>query len=271
MMYTERAASDDRVPRVKVMGTRPSPLIPAVIMIGGLAEENQDQRWEWNLDQPSSKHGPHVAYGLGVQPLLANYTVTMSFDWPAVRGVLKTTRQEAEAVLELAKRHRIAPPYVLVGHSMGGKTALMARTMFNDDVIAAIVVDTAPWSYLNAPDAAPTPEYTAQHPSAAARVRAAMESWRLGHFKLAELATDRCVHCHVDVVPYDAPKEIQQKGRRKIAETERSFCQVTRHFGAGHTIMVTDPRVIVADVLRYVQPHYQRKHFNRRPLHRPRT
>ena len=255
-LYTESddASGRSRVPRVKVMGTRPSPSTPAAVMIGGLAAENEDQCWEWNLDGPSTKqHGPHVAYGLGVQPLLANYTVTMSFDWAVLadRGLPKTTTEEVEAVLALAKRHGVHPPYVMIGASMGGRTALMARTLFRHDVHAAIVVDAPPWSSLLA--AAPTREYARRYPSAAARIAAAMRSWNLGEFKVTELRADRSVHCHVDVVPYDAPPDVQKTGRRKVAETESTFCRVTRHFGAGHAIMVTDPRVIVADALRYIQ------------------
>ena len=246
-----------RPPRVVVAGRRPTPATPAVIMIGGLADETDDQCWEWNLDtkEETGAHGPDVAYGWGVQPAVSNYTVTLSFDWPAAvtpGAHPATARAEVELVRALAVKHDIHPPYVMVGHSMGGKTALMARVMSPGDVVAAVVIDTAPWSTHAEPDAEPDAEYARQHPLAAARIRAVVTSMRRGEFEVDRLRADTRIHCHIDVVPQDAPQAVQERNLRRIEETERDFCQVVRHFGAGHAIMVTDPRTIIADIVRYL-------------------
>jgi pimeloyl-ACP methyl ester carboxylesterase len=185
--------------------------------------------------------------------MVANYTVTLSFDWPKVvtpGAYPRTMRNEVELIRDLAARVGVGPPYIMVGASMGGKTALMSRTMYADEVVAAIVIDTAPWSTLDDPEAPPTRDYAEKYPSAAARIEAAIASKQRREFDIAGLSADKQVRVHVDVVPNDAPQEVQERSRRRVAETERDFCQVVRHFGAGHSIMVTDPRAIIADIIR---------------------
>jgi len=189
-----------------------------------------------------------------VQPSVSRYTRVISFDWPHDPPFPSTTRAEVEFVRDLAAEYDTPPPYVVVGHSMGAKTALLARTMYPREVVAALAIDPAPWSALTEADAEPSAEYTKDHPSAAARIRAARASWLAGDFDVKALRADDMVCAHLDVVPDDAPPEVQSRNREGLAKHEGDFGRKVWHWGAGHAIQVTDPRTIIADILRYVEP-----------------
>ncbi len=187
---------DEKV-EVRITGVRPSDVAPAVLFIGGLGASADSHIGQWNFDETADPDLRATFPSWGIQPMVARYTTTLSFDWPGVgrscsnTSSFPTMRDEAVFVRTLATGHGISPPYVVVGHSMGAKTALMMLQRYPNDVLAAVIIDPAPWSTLTDRDAMPTGDHEAHHPSAAARIRAAIASWNAGHFDVPKLrATD---------------------------------------------------------------------------------
>ncbi len=62
------------------------------------------------------------------------------------------------------------------------------------------------------------------------------------------------IRMHVDLIPNNAPADVIATNRKRIAENERDFRHAVRHYGASHAIMITDPKPIIANILRYVDP-----------------
>lgn len=72
-------------------------------------------------------------------------------------------------------------------------------------------------------------------------------------FDIEGLRKDKKIHFHVDIALLDAPVEIQEKTIERAKENEKDFYNVVRHYGAGHDMIVKDPRTIIADILRYIK------------------
>lgn len=250
--------------KVLVLGKRPAADTPVVVFIGGLGTAADDQIAEWNFDETAGpairQKFPHVTPTWGVQPMVARYTKTLSFDWPGTGGsaahsldaLPKTMEEEAIFVRKLAHVHGCDPPLVVVGMSMGAKTALMVRSLYPTEVVGTVLIDPAPFSYLNGENAIPGVDYETEHPVAARRIRAAVES--RDRFGVDKLKTADDVIVHLNLVPNDAPEEVQTRNAASLCENEATFKRTVRHYGAGHAVMVTDPRPVIASILRFVAP-----------------
>jgi pimeloyl-ACP methyl ester carboxylesterase len=250
--------------RVLLLGERPSAATPAVIFIGGLGRADDDHIAEWNFDENAGAAARarfrYAAPTWGVQPMVARYTATLSFDWPGVGGtpagdpekLPRTMEEEAAFVRGLAEAHGLAPPFVIVGMSMGAKTALTMLLSRPAEVRAAVLIDPAPFSALSAADAPPSAEYSAEFPTAAARIRAAVAS--RDRFAMDEIRAADNIVVHLDLVPNDAPLEVRERNVRSVCENEALFKHTVRHYGAGHAIMIADPRPVIASILRFVAP-----------------
>ena len=100
---------------------------PTVVLIPGAG----DYSFDWNL----------------VQPSLARLTQVCSYDragfaWSDLGPTPRTVRQEANEVHLLLKNARIEPPYVLVGHSLGGLIVRVYADQYPDEVTGVVLVDS---------------------------------------------------------------------------------------------------------------------------------
>jgi pimeloyl-ACP methyl ester carboxylesterase len=83
-----------------------------------------------------------------VQPQIAKFTRVCSYDRaglgysdPSSRP--RTSRVIAEELHALLQAAEIAPPYVLVGHSMGGFDVRLYASLYRDDVAGMVLVDSS--------------------------------------------------------------------------------------------------------------------------------
>jgi pimeloyl-ACP methyl ester carboxylesterase len=96
-----------------------------------------------------------------VQHAVASCTRTLSYNRAGYRGseLARTTRDAATIVAELRSelgRRGIAPPYVLVGHSLGGLYMQYFARQHASEVVGLLLVDSTHWSQqllLGAPSA----------------------------------------------------------------------------------------------------------------------
>jgi pimeloyl-ACP methyl ester carboxylesterase len=81
-----------------------------------------------------------------VQPEAGELTRVCAYDraglgWSAVSGEPRTQEQIAIELHELLAAANVQPPYVLVGHSMAGKSIRLFTTLYPDDVSGLVFVD----------------------------------------------------------------------------------------------------------------------------------
>ncbi len=84
-----------------------------------------------------------------IQPELAKATRVCAYDraglgWSDLSPAPQDTRQNAEALHTLLTRQGIAPPYVLVGHSLGGLYTRMYAEMYPSEVAGAVFIEGTP-------------------------------------------------------------------------------------------------------------------------------
>ena len=82
----------------------------------------------------------------GIQPEIARVTTTFAYDRPGLGGSPPSThskdgKQIATDLHALLQRGRIPPPYVLVGHSLGGAVVHLFAAMYPDEVAGLVLVD----------------------------------------------------------------------------------------------------------------------------------
>ena len=99
---------------------------PAVVLIAGAG----DFSFDWGL----------------VQPDLSRFTRVCSYDraglaWSDPGPMPRTMRQEAYELHLLLKAARVEPPYVLVGHSIGGLMARVYAEQYAGEVAGVVLVD----------------------------------------------------------------------------------------------------------------------------------
>jgi pimeloyl-ACP methyl ester carboxylesterase len=99
---------------------------PAVVFIAGAG----DGSMHWSL----------------VQPEVARFARTVSFDragfaWSAAGPTPRTLLQEAYELRQLLERLRVQPPFVLVGHSLGGPVARIFAREYLNEVAGVVLVD----------------------------------------------------------------------------------------------------------------------------------
>jgi len=85
---------------------------------------------------------------LGVQPQIAKFTRVCSYDRaglgysdPSPRP--RTSKVIAEELHALLQAARIAPPYVLVGHSMGGYNVRLYTSQYRSEIVGMVLVDAS--------------------------------------------------------------------------------------------------------------------------------
>ena len=83
-----------------------------------------------------------------VQPRVAEFARVCSYDragigWSDVSPRPRTSRVIAEELHALLRAGAIAPPYVLVGHSMGGLDVRAYAGMYKDEVAGMVLVDSS--------------------------------------------------------------------------------------------------------------------------------
>jgi pimeloyl-ACP methyl ester carboxylesterase len=81
-----------------------------------------------------------------VQPEVGEFTRACAYDraglgWSEVSGEPRTQEQIAIELHELLAAANVQPPYVLVGHSMGGKSIRLFTELYPDDVSGLVFVD----------------------------------------------------------------------------------------------------------------------------------
>jgi pimeloyl-ACP methyl ester carboxylesterase len=82
-----------------------------------------------------------------VQPSIARFTRACSYDragaaWSDVGPTPRTMKQEAYELRLLLRTAGIKPPYVLVGHSLGGLIARVYASEFRGEVAGVVLVDS---------------------------------------------------------------------------------------------------------------------------------
>ncbi|SPF39485.1 Alpha/beta hydrolase fold protein [Candidatus Sulfotelmatobacter kueseliae] len=107
-----------------------------------------------------------------VQPQIANFTRVCSYDRAGIgysepSSRPRTSRVMAEELHTLLKAAGIAPPYVLVGHSMGGYTVRLFASLYPGEVAAMVLVD-------------------ASHPDQENRFPPALKEWKKSELRTAE-------------------------------------------------------------------------------------
>lgn len=81
-----------------------------------------------------------------VQPQVARFTQVCSYDraglgWSEPSPRPRTSRVIAEELHVLLKKAHVPPPFVLVGHSMGGLNVRMYASLYPSDVVGMVLVD----------------------------------------------------------------------------------------------------------------------------------
>jgi pimeloyl-ACP methyl ester carboxylesterase len=84
----------------------------------------------------------------GIQPDIAKFTETCWFDragegWSDPGPFPRTSAAMSADLHQLLHGAGVTPPYVLVGHSLGGLNARVYNGMYPDDVAGAVLVDAA--------------------------------------------------------------------------------------------------------------------------------
>jgi formylglycine-generating enzyme required for sulfatase activity/alpha-beta hydrolase superfamily lysophospholipase len=82
-----------------------------------------------------------------VQPSLSRFAQVCSYDragfaWSDLGPTPRTMKQEADELHQLLRKAKIEPPYVLVGHSLGGLIARVYADQYPDEVAGAVLVDS---------------------------------------------------------------------------------------------------------------------------------
>lgn len=100
---------------------------PAVVLIAGAG----DFSFDWGL----------------VQPGVSRFARVCSYDraglaWSDLGPTPRTMRQEAHELRTLLARAGVAPPYVLVGHSVGGLIARVYASQYPREVAAMVLVES---------------------------------------------------------------------------------------------------------------------------------
>jgi pimeloyl-ACP methyl ester carboxylesterase len=100
---------------------------PVVILIAGAG----DFSFDWTL----------------VQGEASNFTSVCSFDragfaWSDLGPTPRTMKQEAYELAQLLKKAGLSPPYVLVGHSIGGLVGRVYATEYPKEVAGLVLVDS---------------------------------------------------------------------------------------------------------------------------------
>lgn len=106
----------------------------------------------------TGKGGPSVILDAGmgcdtlgwslVQPKIAEFTQVTSFDRPGYgwsdESLLERTSQNIVTELHAAlQKAEILPPYVMVGHSFGGLNARLFASLYPEEVLGVVLVDSA--------------------------------------------------------------------------------------------------------------------------------
>lgn len=92
-----------------------------------------------------------------VQPEAAKFCRVVSYDraglgWSAADNAPRTARRVVRRLRDLLRTTEVAPPYVLVGHSMGGLFTRVFADQYPDEVAGMVLVDAAhPDQHLRSP------------------------------------------------------------------------------------------------------------------------
>ncbi|HMD72062.1 MAG TPA: alpha/beta hydrolase [Bryobacteraceae bacterium] len=83
-----------------------------------------------------------------VQPEVAKFARVCAYDraglgWSDPRPGPRTSRPIAEELHTLLQNAAVAPPFVLVGHSMGGLDVLMYTSLYRAEVVGMVLVDSS--------------------------------------------------------------------------------------------------------------------------------
>jgi pimeloyl-ACP methyl ester carboxylesterase len=100
---------------------------PTVVLIAG----GGDFSFDWSLVQPSVSRFVHVC----------SYD-RAGFAWSDLGPIPRTMKQEAFELHLLLKNAGIKPPYVLVGHSLGGLIVRVYADQYPEEIAGAVLVDS---------------------------------------------------------------------------------------------------------------------------------
>jgi pimeloyl-ACP methyl ester carboxylesterase len=83
-----------------------------------------------------------------VQPEVAKFARVCAYDraglgWSDPRPGPRTSRRIAEELHALLRNAGVAPPFVLVGHSMGGLDVLIYASLYRTEVVGMVLVDSS--------------------------------------------------------------------------------------------------------------------------------
>lgn len=111
--------------------------LPAVVFDGGIGARGGEYR--------------------GLQERIAAITTAVTYDragyGPSGTGPLpRDSRREAEELRALLARLKIAPPYVFVGHSLGGLNVQVYASLHPEEVAGMVLLDPPPLGFLRGED-----------------------------------------------------------------------------------------------------------------------
>lgn len=221
---------------------------PSVIFISGLG--NDHVWWNWDEGPEEVVRAQGWARNGGIQKPVAALTRTLSFDMPGVGRspvaspdeVPGSFRDAARLVYELGQRHRLPAPWVVVGHSIGGATALVLQDEHPELVKGVVLVD--------APSPATLEEIGAPGfytKTGALKYEVTRRYLANYHRSRAEVpfaaARARRVVAHVNL---DDPAGARDQAH--AAHAVSAYADTTVHTGATHWIHVTDPAAVLRSI-----------------------
>lgn len=231
---------------VKLGGTGPE----RVLFLAGLGDDVESFNFDATASAAMKRRYNCITPTLGLQTPVSLYARTLAFDFPGngksppldPSHQPASTFAEVDLIRALALHHGLAPPYIVCAHSISCITALYWQHLYPTELRGCVLLDPTPLQEDVGP---PDQAWARTHPLEAARIlyttatRLSLDPYKI-HRQLN-------IKVHVDIsVPLEAGN------LARIHAAEHIYPQVQRHYGAYHHLHLSDPRVVIGSILRFV-------------------
>jgi pimeloyl-ACP methyl ester carboxylesterase len=229
---------------------------PVVVFLSGLGNDNI--WWNWDEGPEEIVNEAKWPRNSGIQKPIAEHTATMSFDMPGVGSSKIASVDEVPASFEdvaalvkcLLVREALPPPYVLVGHSIGGAIALVFQKIYPRDVKGVILIDSPSAATLKSIG---EPEfYTKRGQLKYDITRRYLDNYSRSRAQVPfEQARALPVVAHVNRQEVDGA--CSDKDAAHVAFAVSAYPRVVQYVNASHWIHVTTPAPIIDSILEMVE------------------